>query len=144
MRNTLAACHELLHTSGDASRLALDQRFCGEVVNAGVEAVGYEVGEHLYSILVSQSPYELLVWCLKLKRIMSGRRSAMTMQDSGCSYLLAQLQCHWFKLGRIGIEAYRVMGKGRLTPMNSFICLRSMRVWSSRCSDADNPILLTC
>lgn len=48
LRDPLAARHELLYASCHAAGLALDQRFGGEVVHARVEAVGYEVGEHLW------------------------------------------------------------------------------------------------
>jgi len=43
----LAARHKFLYTSANAIGFALHQRFGGEVVDAGVKAVGDEVGEHL-------------------------------------------------------------------------------------------------
>jgi hypothetical protein len=45
--NPFTPCHELLHASSNATGFALNKRFGGEVVDAGVEAVGYKVGEHL-------------------------------------------------------------------------------------------------
>ena len=47
LTNSLTSCHELLHASGYAAGLALDEGFGGEIIDTGVEAVGYEVGEHL-------------------------------------------------------------------------------------------------
>ncbi len=48
LTNSLTPCHELLYASGYAAGLALDKGFCGEVIDAGVEAVGYKIGEHLW------------------------------------------------------------------------------------------------
>lgn len=47
LSDPLTTCHELLYASSHAAGLALDKGFCCEVIDAGVEAVGYEVGEHL-------------------------------------------------------------------------------------------------
>jgi hypothetical protein len=47
LSDSFTSCHELLYASSNAAGLALDQGFGGEVVNAGVEAVGDKVGEHL-------------------------------------------------------------------------------------------------
>ena len=44
----LSTLHVLLHASRDTAGFALDEGFGGEVVDAGVEAVGDEVGEHLW------------------------------------------------------------------------------------------------
>jgi hypothetical protein len=52
LANTLAARHKFLDASGDAAGLALDHGFGGEVIDAGVEAVGDEVREHLGMVLV--------------------------------------------------------------------------------------------
>lgn len=41
-------------------------------------------------------------------------------------------------------EVLRGRKGGRHTPMNSFICLRSMRCWNSRCSLALRPSLNIC
>jgi hypothetical protein len=45
----LAASHELRHAPGDAAGLARDQGLGGKVIDAGVEAVGNEIGKHLHS-----------------------------------------------------------------------------------------------
>lgn len=52
----LTARHELLYTSSDAAGLALDEGFGGEVIDAGVEAVGYEVREHLDGCVLALLP----------------------------------------------------------------------------------------
>jgi len=51
LADTLTTRHELLYASSDAAGLALDEGFGGEVVDAGVEAVGDEVGEHAHELL---------------------------------------------------------------------------------------------
>lgn len=48
LTDTLTSSHEFLDAAGDATSFAGDEGFGGEVVDAGVEAVGYEVGEHLW------------------------------------------------------------------------------------------------
>jgi hypothetical protein len=45
--NPLTTRHELLNASRYTAGLALHEGFGGEVVDARVEAVGYEAGEHL-------------------------------------------------------------------------------------------------
>tara|TARA_R110002060_G_scaffold53678_1_gene64352 strand:- start:635 stop:820 length:186 start_codon:yes stop_codon:yes gene_type:complete len=45
--DSFTACHELLYASSDAAGLALDEGFGGEVIDAGIETMGYEVREHL-------------------------------------------------------------------------------------------------
>lgn len=47
LTDPLASCHKLLNAAGDTAGLTLDEGFGSEIVNAGVEAVGDEVGEHL-------------------------------------------------------------------------------------------------
>jgi hypothetical protein len=43
LANSLSTLHILLDTSGDAARFALDKGFGSKIVDAGVEAVGYEI-----------------------------------------------------------------------------------------------------
>ena len=49
----LAASHEFRHAPGDATGLARDQGLGGKVIDAGVEAVGNEIGKHLHSGFIS-------------------------------------------------------------------------------------------
>lgn len=53
LADSLTTRHELLYTSRNTASLALNQRFGGEVIDAGIEAVRYEVGEHLLRWIVS-------------------------------------------------------------------------------------------
>ena len=48
LADPLAAGHELLDAAVHAARLARHERFGGEVIDAGIEAVGDEVREHLW------------------------------------------------------------------------------------------------
>jgi len=48
LTDPLAARHEFLHASLYAAGLALDDGFGGKVIDAGIEAVGDEVEEHLW------------------------------------------------------------------------------------------------
>lgn len=47
LTNSFASCHEFLYTSRDAAGFTGNEGFGGEIVDAGVEAVSDEVGEHL-------------------------------------------------------------------------------------------------
>lgn len=107
----LRSSHELLHTPRHATLLAADQRFGREVVNAVVETTIYESGEHLW-----------------------GERETMLVFDA-----LGSGHGVWF--GELGRGWEGPGGRESLTPMNSFICLRSMRAWNSRCSAAVRPRL---
>lgn len=47
LTNSLSAFHVFLNATRDAAGFFLDEGFGGKVVDAGIEAVGYKVREHL-------------------------------------------------------------------------------------------------
>jgi len=51
LSNSLTPSHEFLYTTANTALLTRDEGFGGEVVNAGIKAVGYEVGEHAHEFL---------------------------------------------------------------------------------------------
>jgi hypothetical protein len=53
LADTLTSRHEFLHAALNAASLALHEGLGGEVIDARVEAVGDEVGEHLVGVLAA-------------------------------------------------------------------------------------------